>query len=101
MSSMSLKAFLQIAAFAAAVMNDAGRAVQFVRLNAAQWNLDPRRIAVAGGSQGTLPALFVGCAGERADPKSTEPVERVSTQVTCVGAYRSQPSIDPQRMQEW
>jgi hypothetical protein len=83
------------------VMNDACRAVQFVRLNAAKWNLDPRRIAVGGGSQGTLPALYVGCAGDRADPKSDDPVARVSTTVTCVAAYRSQPSIDPRRMQEW
>jgi hypothetical protein len=28
-------------------------------------------------------------------------VERVSTKVVCVAAYRSQPSIDPKRMQEW
>jgi acetyl esterase/lipase len=80
---------------------DARRAVQFVRLHAAEWNLDPQRIAVAGGSQGTLPALYVGCAGERADPKSMDPVERVSSKVTCVGAYRSQPTIDPRLMQEW
>jgi hypothetical protein len=107
------------------VMNDACRAVQFVRLNAAKWNLDPKKIAVGGGSQGALPALYVGCAGDRAhstpstpsttsgqassgqagsgqaDPKSDDPVERVSTAVTCVAAYRSQPSIDPKRMQEW
>jgi hypothetical protein len=25
----------------------------------------------------------------------------MSTKVTCVGAYRSQPSIDPKQMQEW
>jgi hypothetical protein len=83
------------------VMNDACRAVQFVRLNAAKWNLDPKRIAVGGGSQGALPALYVGCAGDRADPRSNDPVERVSTNVSCVAAYRSQPSIDPLRMQEW
>jgi hypothetical protein len=83
------------------VMNDACRAVQFVRLNAAKWNLDPQRIAAAGGSQGTLPALYVGCVSDRADPKATDPIDRVSTKVTCVGAYRSQPSIDPKRMQEW
>jgi len=83
------------------VMNDAIRAVQFVRVNAARWNLDPRRIAVGGGSQGSLPALFVGCAGERANPDSTDPVERASSKVTCVAAYRSQPSIDPKQMQEW
>lgn len=80
---------------------DARRAVQFVRLHAAEWNLDPNSIAVGGGSQGALPALYVGCAGEKADPASSDPVERASTRVTCVGAWRSQPSIDPKRMQEW
>jgi acetyl esterase/lipase len=82
-------------------MNDALRAVQFLRLHAARWNIDPQRIAVGGGSQGSLPALFVGCAGERANPASSDPVERVSTKVTAVAAYRSQPTIDPQRMQQW
>src|SRR5947207_3011940 len=41
------------------VANDACRAVQFVRLNASKWNLNPQRIAVGGGSQGALPALYV------------------------------------------
>ncbi len=83
------------------VANDACRAVQFVRLNAGRWQLDPQRIAVGGGSQGALPALYVACAGERAEPRSSDPVERVSTRVTCAAAYRSQPTIDPKRMQEW
>lgn len=80
---------------------DARRAVQFVRFHAAEWNLDPQRIAVAGGSQGTQPALYVACAGEKADLNSTDPVERESTKVTCVGAWRSQTTLDPKRMQEW
>jgi acetyl esterase/lipase len=83
------------------VLNDACRAVQFVRLNAAKYSLNPDRIAVGGGSQGALPALYVACAGERADPQSKDPVERVSTKVTCAAAYRSQPTIDPKQMQEW
>jgi acetyl esterase/lipase len=83
------------------VLNDACRAVQFVRLNASKWNLDPERIAVGGGSQGALPALYVGCVADRADPKADDPVGRLSTKVRCVAAYRSQPSIDPKRMQEW
>jgi hypothetical protein len=82
-------------------MTDACRAVQFVRLNAAKWNLDPNRIAVGGGSQGSLPALFVGCAGERANPQSSDPVERVSTKVVAVAAFRSQPTVDPKQMQAW
>jgi acetyl esterase/lipase len=83
------------------VAEDACRAVQFVRLNATRWNLDPDRIAVGGGSQGALPALYVACAGERADPESNDPVARASTSVRCAAAYRSQPTIDPKRMQEW
>ncbi len=83
------------------VADDACRAVQFVRLNAAKWDLDPQRIAVGGSSQGALPALYVACAADRADPQSKDPVERVSTRVTCAAAHRSQPSIDPKRMQEW
>lgn len=83
------------------VMNDACRAVQFVRWNAAKWNLDPQRIAAGGSSQGALPALYVGCAADHADPTSDDPVTRVSSRVTCVAAHRCQPSIDPQRMQQW
>jgi non-ribosomal peptide synthetase component F len=91
----------KVAAPVSYVMLDARRAVQFVRLHAAEYNLDPNRIATAGSSQGTLPALYVACAGEKADPTSTDPVERTSTKVTCVGAWRSQPSIDPKVMQQW
>jgi hypothetical protein len=83
------------------VLNDACRVVQFVRLNAAKWNLNPERIAVGGGSQGALPALYVGNAADHAEPNSQDPVERVSSKVTCVAAYRCQPTIDPRRMQEW
>lgn len=83
------------------VLLDARRAVQFVRLHAVEWNLDPRRIAVAGPSQSAVPALYVACAGERADPSSIDPVERVSTKVTCVGAMRGQATIDPKVMQGW
>ncbi len=39
---------------------DARRVVQVVRLHAAEWTLDPSRIGVGGGSQGALPALYVG-----------------------------------------
>lgn len=83
------------------VQSDAVRAVQFVRHHAAKWNLDPRRIAVGGGSQGAQPALFVGCSRDQANAASDDPVERESSLVTCVAAYRCQPTIDPVRMQEW
>jgi acetyl esterase/lipase len=69
------------------VLEDALSAVKFVRENAAKYKLDPKRIALGGGSQGALPALYVGCTAPEL--------------VTCIAAYRCQPSIDPKRMQEW
>ncbi len=66
------------------VLEDALSAVKFVRENAAKYKLDPARIALGGGSQG---ALYVGCTAPEL--------------VTCIAAYRCQPSIDPKRMQEW
>jgi hypothetical protein len=69
------------------VLEDALSAVKFVRENAAKYKLDPERIALGRGSQGALPALYVGCMAPEL--------------VTCIAAYRCQPSIDPKRMQEW
>ena len=83
------------------VQSDAIRVVQFVRHSAAKWNVDPKRIAVGGGSQGAQPALFAGCSRNWANAASSDPVECESSLVTCVAAYRCQPTIDPLRMQEW
>jgi len=82
-------------------MLDACRAVQYVRLHAKELNIDPARIVVGGGSQGALPALYVGCVKDRANPDATDPVERTSTRVLGVAAFRCQPSIDPARQNEW
>jgi len=83
------------------VQLDAIRAVQFVRHNASKWNLDPKHLATGGGSQGAQPALFVGCSRDQANTASSDPVERESSLITCVAAYRCQPTFDPKRMQEW
>lgn len=83
------------------VQSDAIRAVQFVRHHAAEWDLDARHLATGGGSQGAQPALFVGCSRDWAKAASNDPVERESSLVTCVAAYRCQPTFDPKRMQEW
>jgi hypothetical protein len=80
---------------------DARRAVQFVRLHAGEWNLDPKRIAVAGSSQAAIPALYVDCEGEQAHPQSADPVERVSTRIVCAGSFRGPGTIDPNRLLAW
>lgn len=83
------------------VQSDAIRAVRFVRHNATLWTLDATHLATGGGSQGTQPALFVGCSRDWANSDAKRPVERESSLVTCVAAYRCQPTFDPKRMQEW
>jgi len=85
----------------ASVLGDNRRALQFVRLHAAEWNLDPGKIVVAGGSAGAVSALYLGCEGEQANPQSADPVERVSTKVLGVFTEGAQASLDPQRIHEW
>jgi len=85
------------------VLLDARRALQFVRLHAKDYNLDTDRIGTAGSSQAGLPALYVAVAGEKANPNATDPVERMSTKVLCVGSWRggAASTIDPKTAQEW
>ena len=83
------------------VMQDACRVVEFLRLNAERWNFNPRRVGAGGSSQGALPALYLACARDQANPQASDPLERQSTLLTCAVAHRSQPSIDPARMRQW
>ena len=67
-----------------AQVEDAARVVQFVRSKAREWNLDPERIALMGGSAGAHLALWVGLHPDLADPKSSDPVKRHSTRVQAI-----------------
>ncbi|MGE0376225.1 MAG: alpha/beta hydrolase fold domain-containing protein, partial [Planctomycetaceae bacterium] len=64
--------------------DDVARAIQFIRLHAEEWNIDPQRIAVTGRSSGGHVAMMVGFGEDRADPASDEPVCRQSSAVRCV-----------------
>ena len=66
-----------------AQVNDCLRAVQFVRHNAARWNIDPTRLGVTGGSAGGHLTAYVTLHDDVANPKSDDPVERQSSRVTC------------------
>lgn len=84
-----------------ACLEDAARALQFVRSHAKEWNIDPERVAACGGSAGGFTALWLGFHPDMADPKSADPVARESTRVRCVMAFVPQTSLDPQQMREW
>jgi acetyl esterase/lipase len=78
-----------------APMLDSGRAIQFLRANAKEWNLDPKRVAATGGSAGAGISLWLGFHDDLADPKSDDPVARQSTRLTCMAVQGAQSSYDP------
>lgn len=66
-----------------AQVNDCARAIQFVRSKAEEWNIDPERLAVTGGSAGAHLALWLALHDDFANSDSEDPVERESSRVTC------------------
>ncbi|MEX2580929.1 MAG: alpha/beta hydrolase [Verrucomicrobiales bacterium] len=67
-----------------APFRDAARVVQTVRKRCSEWNLDPGRVALSGGSAGAVMALWTGLHDDLANPDSDDPVSQESTRVTCV-----------------
>lgn len=84
-----------------ACLHDAALALQFTRSKAAEWKIDPTRIAGCGGSAGGFTALWLGFHPDLADPKSDDPIARQSTRLRCVIAFVPQTSLDPQQMRDW
>lgn len=84
-----------------APMEDAMRAVQFVRSKASEWNIDPNRTGATGNSAGACTSLWLALHDDMADPGSEDPVARESTRLSCAGVRNVQTSLDPQQMKEW
>ncbi len=78
-----------------APMHDGARVVQFLRHKAKEWNLDPDRIALMGGSAGACMSIWIALHDDLADPKSNDPVARQSTRVSCVVSFGGQTFLDP------
>ncbi len=84
-----------------APVHDAARGIQFLRSKAKEWNIDPNRIALTGGSAGACTSMWILYHDDLADPKSKDPVERESTRVTAAAVSSGQVSIDPKVIAEW
>jgi len=82
-------------------LGDAGRALQFVRTKAREWNVDAARIAGAGVSAGGCAALWLGLHDDMAEPANADPIARESTRLFCVAAKAPVTSLDPQQLREW
>jgi acetyl esterase/lipase len=65
-----------------AQVDDCARAIQFVRHHAKKWNLDTKRMGVTGGSAGGHLSAYVAVQDDEADPRSDDPVARLSSRVS-------------------
>lgn len=72
-------------------VEDAQRAVRFVRHHAGEFGIDPDRIGALGGSSGGHLSLMLGCLAADGDPDSADPLLRENANVQCVVA-RAAPS---------
>ena len=69
-------------------MQDMHRAVRFIRHNAANYGIDPKRLGVTGGSAGGHLSLILGTqAGSDAKVDSKDPVNTESSAVQCVACF--------------
>jgi acetyl esterase/lipase len=84
-----------------ACVHDAARALQTIRSNAQQWNLDSRRIGATGGSAGACTSLWLALHDDLADPSSSDVVARQSSRLTCAAVSGAQTSLDPKELREW
>ena len=68
-------------------VGDVRRAVRHIRMNAEQFKIDPQKLGVYGMSAGGHLSLMLGTASDEGDPKSMDPVLKVSDRVQAVVAY--------------
>jgi len=69
------------------VIEDMHRSIRFIRHHAADYGIDPERIAIVGGSAGGHLALMMGTAGKEGDARAKDPVDRESSRVQAVGCF--------------
>jgi acetyl esterase/lipase len=69
------------------VVADMNRAVRFVRFHAKDYDIDPNRIGITGGSAGGHLSLMLGTAGDQGNPQAKDPLEHVSSRVQAVACF--------------
>lgn len=84
-----------------APLHDAARALQFVRSQSQQWNIDKQRVGAAGGSAGACSSLWLAFHDDLANPASDDPIARESSRLSCAAVTGAQTTLDPQQMKDW
>ena len=67
------------------IMRDGARAIQTLRANAREWNIDPKRIGVYGTSAGAIMSLWLAFHPDVGRRTSKDRIERFSSTVNVAG----------------
>ncbi|MDH3651466.1 MAG: alpha/beta hydrolase fold domain-containing protein, partial [Saprospiraceae bacterium] len=84
-----------------APMHDGARAIQFLRYNAAQYNLDKTRFAATGGSAGGCMLMWIGFHPDLAQPAHEDPVLRESSRLQVLAPRGGQTTVHSPTFLEW
>ena len=76
------------------ILRDSARAIQFLRANAKEFNIDKERIASFGESAGGGTSLWLATHADLADPDSDDPVLRESSRLAAAGMLNGQCTYD-------
>ncbi len=81
------------------VLQDGARVVQYLRLHADEFNVDPDRISVSGYSAGGVIAAWIALHDDIADPVSEDPVLTQSSRVKLCWLHKAQ--VHPVYIGDW
>ena len=81
-------------------LNDAKRALQFIRYNHEKFNIDKMKIGLMGSSAGATSSLWIGFNDDMSDKKSNDLVEREPTTVSCIVGIAAAHSMDLRRWRD-
>jgi alpha-L-fucosidase 2 len=73
---------------------DVERAVRYLRYHAGEWDADPNKIALIGGSAGGFLSNMVGLLNAPGDAKAADPVDRENARVQAVVSLYAQSSFE-------
>lgn len=69
------------------VLQDMHRSVRFIRNRAKEYQIDPERLGITGGSAGGHLSLMQGTAGDLGKMDAKDPVDKESSRVQAVGCF--------------
>jgi len=81
-------------------LNDAKRALQYLKFNNEKFNLIKDKVALMGASAGATSSLWIGLQDDLSDKNSDDPVLRESTNVSCIVGMAAAHSLNLMRWKD-